>query len=72
MRLFHDSPIRMPDQTTPSPRRVTGRERFGPNLIHAIKARFFASESLPRLVEGIGVEACLTAAASEHSSFSLE
>jgi len=36
---------------------MAGRERVGADLINAIQARFFASESLPRLVEGIRIEA---------------
>jgi hypothetical protein len=40
---------------------MAGRERVGADLINAIQARFFVSESLPRLVEVVGVEACLAA-----------
>ncbi len=35
-------------------------------LIHAILARFFASKSLPRLVEGTRIETCLTLGDWEH------
>ncbi len=54
-------------QDTPSLRRMARREQIGPDIINAIQARFFASQSLPRLVEGVGVaDHIVFTADSEH------
>jgi len=48
---------------------MAGRERGGADLIHAIQARFRASESPPRSVEETRIEAFLTAADSKRGLF---
>jgi len=48
---------------------VAARERVGADLIDAIQAGFLASESLPRLVDSVGIEASVAAADSKHGSY---
>jgi hypothetical protein len=45
---------------------MAGRERIGADLVNVVAPGFLVLESLPRVLDHVGVEACSTAANSEH------
>ena len=49
-----DLPLRIPDQKPRLPRRVTGSEWLGPDLIDLLAARRLVSDDLPRTLAGVG------------------
>jgi hypothetical protein len=66
MRLIFDPPVSMPNQITPSPRSMVGREGIGPNLIDVVPTRWQAADILASFRDQSGVKAIIAAADSVH------
>ncbi len=54
MRLVHNPPVRVPDQTAPLRSCVTRRHRVARDLIDIVPTRWLAADDFPCAVDGVG------------------
>src|SRR6516165_7660968 len=55
MRFVFNPPVRMPDQPAPLPAGMPRGERFGPDLIDVVTARWLAPDDPPGALDRVGV-----------------